>query len=260
MRIYLVAGDRSHLGYLVGENYPNILISFAYISSVTGRELNKVRRDSLFIDSGAFTAWATGLKLDIDKYIEFLQRGRFSVYANMDVIHDGEGSYRNYIYMKKHGLTPLPVFHSEEEFKWLETYLEMTDYIAIGGMAGGEYSKEEKYKFLDKCFSIISKHWQKKVHGFGIGDPDIMLRYPFCSVDTTSAMNGSRYGRTVTRTGNLAIRHYTWKHNRTYRTLRSQQSWRTRIVSWIKYYADIQDQVTEVWKTRGVYWNERSEP
>jgi hypothetical protein len=153
----------------------------------------------LFLDSGAFSVENSGVPIDIQEYIAYLQDNKehIDIYANLDVIDNVEETLKNQKIMEKAGLKPLPCFHMDEDFKYLRDYVEKYPYIALGGMVGQD--KKEIIPWLDKCFKIICDKNGKpriKVHGFGIGDVELLWRYPFFySVDSTSwlrlGINGS---------------------------------------------------------------------
>jgi len=98
--------------------------------------------------------------------------------------------------MEKEGLTPIPIFHADEQIKWLHRCIEY-DYMALGGMASGSHENTRR-DFLDKCFNIIcdtpNRFPKTKVHGLGLASPLLVARYPFYSADTASGIHYGRYG------------------------------------------------------------------
>ena len=164
--------------------------------------MNKEKKVSLFLDSGAFSAQSQGIAINLHEYIDFikLHQDVIEVYANLDVIGDAKASWKNQRVMEKKGLNPLPVFHIED---WLTSgsyYLEKCmeyPYFCIGGMATG-YSSPQRFNFLERCFSVIcdtpTGKPNHKVHGFGLTSLPLMLRYPWYSVDSTSWVVTGRMG------------------------------------------------------------------
>ena len=168
------------------------------------REIDK--RNSLglktFVDSGAFTAMTKNIAFDLEAYIDYLNQNEehFHLYCQFDTIPfgeiDGEESAKrtidNYFYMRsklKNKDKLVYCFHCGEDFKHLEKMLSLDEpikYIALGGIA--KKNKKIRYEFLDKAFEVIknSKNPNVKVHGFGLGSIDIVEKYPFDSVDSTS--------------------------------------------------------------------------
>ena len=188
-------------------------------------------KGKLFIDSGAFSAWTKGAKIDVDEYIKYINdRSDFvSLYGQIDAI-GGEISRRatrdeqqeaarktweNYLYMypkmnKPEGL--LYTFHIEEDYSFLENALEWKDvngkqleYMALGGMVGKP--RPLKLQFIEKCFSIIHKSGNPniKVHAFGMTSLKILETYPFFSADSTSWIMTGSMGGIMTRKGTVAL-------------------------------------------------------
>lgn len=157
----------------------------------------------LFLDSGAFSAYTQKKEIKINEYISFIKENEkyFSIYANLDVIGDAAGTYKNQKYMESKGLNPLPVYHApfEDPDIWLKKYMEEGyTHIAFGGMAGKDVHKNNLLLILDKCFDkyICSADGTPKikVHGFGMTSHDLLIRYPWYSVDSTSWVISSRLG------------------------------------------------------------------
>jgi len=154
---------------------------------------------SVFLDSGAFSAWSKGVDIDIQDYITFIKENEdmIDVYANLDVISDVDQTWENQKIMEDAGLTPLPVYHcrSNEDIKYLHKCMEYP-YFCLGGMAKG-FSSGQRVEVLDRVWSVICKEGKSpkhKVHGFGMTAFRLMRRYPWYSVDSTSWIMTSRMG------------------------------------------------------------------
>ena len=165
------------------------------------RHRNK-KKISLFLDSGAFTAFTKNITIDIQEYIKFIKEHiqYIDVYVNLDVIGNAEATWENQQIMEKAGLWPLPVFHSMfEDMKWLKKYIDAGhDYVGIGGIAGTDFNTKQVVKRLDDCFEYMCPGPDHlpivKVHGFGITSVPLMIRYPWYSVDSTSWVLSGRFG------------------------------------------------------------------
>jgi hypothetical protein len=169
----------------------NILKSYYYIANGLCPEYYKMvewmedkRKVKLFLDSGAFSAFTQKASIDILDYIKFIKEHEkyLEVYANLDVIGDAKGTFKNQKIMEEHGLRPMPAYHFGEPWKYLHYYVENYDYIAIGGVAQLGASPALS-KWLDDCFNIIcdqpSRLPRVKVHGFAVTSLRLMLRYPW---------------------------------------------------------------------------------
>ena len=175
---------------------------------------------SLFLDSGAFSAWSKGVEINLKEYIDFIKKHEqyIEVYANLDVLFDPEATLKNQKIMEEAGLNPLPCFHFEESFDYLQYYIDNYDYIALGGMAGGSITVKQILPHLDKCFEMICNTSNRlpkcKIHGFGLTSLKLMLRYPWYSVDSTSWVMTSRLGSVyvpVYRNGEYIYDENSWK-------------------------------------------------
>jgi len=116
-------------------------------------------------------------------------------YVNVDVIFQPKTSFRMQKYLENtYSLHPMPVFHyttEEEDFKWLKRYMENYEYIGIGGI-GQDVPKDRYYTHGDRVFEMLTK--DHKAHGFAMTSPDMLARWPWHSVDSTSWVLYGRYG------------------------------------------------------------------
>lgn len=164
----------------------------------------------LLLDSGAFSAWKKGKRIDLRAYIKFVQANLPLLYAyvNLDVIPGRLGrpavlgeieeaaaeSYRNYKTMRKAGLAPIPVFHLGEREDWLRRILDSgAEWIGLGGSVGKP--DEARYRFFSRSFELISAMKSPpRVHGFGSTSIITMIKFPWYSVDSTSWVMASAMG------------------------------------------------------------------
>jgi hypothetical protein len=167
---------------------------------------------SFFLDSGAFSAWSKGTQIDIDEYCEFIRANceQIEVYASLDCIpgtlgkiattaernEAAEKSWKNYLYMVRSGLSPLPVYHYGEDPRYLQRMLDHgCDYIGIGGLVGVPGPKRRLW--LDALFERLvdaEGHPIVKTHGFGMTSVPLIFRYPWYSVDSTSWIKATANG------------------------------------------------------------------
>ena len=168
-----------------------------------------------FLDSGAYSAWSRGAEIDLDEYIEFIRANIewIDVYANLDCLAGKPGSlpspgereaaaqkgWENFLYMRAAGLDPIPVFHFGEGHEWLEKILDYgSTYIGLGGLVG--IPSGLRREWLDGVFDRITDDTGMplvKTHGFGMTAVDLIFRYPWYSVDSTTwikiTANGAVY-------------------------------------------------------------------
>ena len=175
------------------------VLSSTFNLSVMIERKMAMHKVKLFMDSGAYSAWAKGVKIDIGFYIDFLKEHEAFIdhYSVMDAIGDPEKTLENQKIMEKAGLHPLPCFHYGEPIQYLEKYVKEYEYISLGGMV--PISTGDLRVWLDHVFGdvICDKRDgmpKVKVHGFGMTSLDLMVRYPWYSVDSTSWVLTGRFG------------------------------------------------------------------
>lgn len=222
MIIYLSGNNVTdmHINYLTSYFYIlNGMRSYdfeVFVEKKRGEKMNKI---SLFLDSGAYTAFTKRVEINIQDYIDFIKEHAedITVYANLDVIGDAEATLRNQKIMEQAGLKPLPCFHRGEDWKYLDYYISNYDYIALGGVAQRK-GKNYLIAWMNRCWDIICDTPDGmprcKVHGFGVTALDIMMKYPWYSVDSTSWVLTSRSGSIYVprfRGGRYVYDQNTWK-------------------------------------------------
>lgn len=178
------------------DHHPYILESYHYIHKESYVE--KIRGDNLkvFLDSGAFSAFTKGTEIDLPAYCDYVKRNHDIIecvdgtylFSVLDGIGDPLKTYQNQMAMESHGVRPLPCFHYGEDERYLEWYLQRYDYITIGGMV--PITTKQLYYWLDRIWDRYltdgAGHPRLKVHGFGLTTVDLMERYPWYSVDSSS--------------------------------------------------------------------------
>jgi len=147
----------------------------------------------VFADSGAFSAMTQGGEVNINNYAKWIKRYRhlFASYANLDVIKNAEKTWENQQTLEAMGLTPLPAFHVMEDFKWLEHYIDLYPYIALG-VAGNQAKRNKVMAWLIQCFRAAGS--KSVFHGFGLTSWTIMSNFAWYSVDSSSWGSGFRFG------------------------------------------------------------------
>lgn len=146
----------------------------------------------LFLDSGAFSAHTQGEVISIDQYAAYInEHGKhFTVRANLDDIGDtGPKSWANLKELERQGCDVFPVFHADDDFIYLTRMLDGGyNFMALGGLVGA--SRNVLREWLDKVWAnyLVKPDGTPRlqVHGFGLTDTELMLRYPWYSVDSSS--------------------------------------------------------------------------
>jgi hypothetical protein len=226
----------------------------------------------VFLDSGAFGAYTRGATIELARYCDYVKATMpaLAAYAALDVIGDWRATAVNLDHMRKAGLDPLPVFHvSQESHDVLDGILrDGTGQIAIGGMASERATREIIQRELDACWAVIGRHWPVRVHGFGILAQWALERYPFYSVDSSSAIISAGMGRVSRFTGGQFLSDG-WRedvrrtldgvvadgvgHNSNGKSKSAHHGRRRRNIEAIHA---LQRHVTDLWAAKGVVWED----
>jgi hypothetical protein len=169
------------------------------------------------MDSGAFSVWNTGAEIDLNAYIKFCKdyKDCIDTVIALDVIPGKKGEPRpgkegieiaatkgwdNYLRMIKGGIPAdeiVPVFHQFDDFKWLKLFVERkVPYIGLGWLKQG-VNRAQQQAWLDTCMDYVTDsdgRAKVKLHGFGITSMAMILRYPWHSVDSTTALKQAFFG------------------------------------------------------------------
>lgn len=192
----------------VVENIPHILESYHYVGKQKSVDEMRADKATIFLDSGAFSAFTLGVELSVADYCEYIHRNRDILRVEdgvvmasvLDGIGDPLQTWRNQYEMELRGAKPLPCFHAGEDERYLQHYVENYEYITLGGMVGS--STKQLCIWLDRIWDRYltdgSGRPRLKVHGFGITAIPIMERYPWYSCDSSSWIQSAAFGSIVT--------------------------------------------------------------
>jgi hypothetical protein len=197
------------------------------------------------LDSGAFSNWTRPDRaVSIHDYIAFLKdhAGLISRYMVLDSIAGSNGrreycedlieqaaaqSYKNTQTMKDAGLHPLPVVHQGERFSWIEKYVEDGEtYLCLTPNKRLPYTRSRIIGWLDDCFSILDDGAGKprvKVHGLGVTALDLVWRYKWASVDSSTWVTQSKVGQVPIPIYVDGAPDYTCRHDQVTVTERSRR-------------------------------------
>ncbi len=187
--------------------------------------------NKIFVDSGAYTAHTQGKEVNVDEYISYVNGidseidllaqvdkipGRFGVLRTKEeLLAAPEESWNNYLYMRdkvKSVEKLVPIFHQDEDFRWLKNMLEYKDengnHIPYIGISSSK-DKAPKYReaWYWKVFATIqaSSNSNVKTHSFGTSSIRHLELFPFTSSDATSWVRGAAFGSITTDFGTILV-------------------------------------------------------
>jgi hypothetical protein len=174
----------------------NILISYAYISD----DLIMMIRDAqarglplrILLDSGAFTAWSTGKKIDMMEYARFvrdaIEQGWVWKYFTLDVIGDHEATRTNYDRLRELGLDPIPIFTPGTPEALLEEYFEKSHLVGFGGI--NAYKGDRRDGYVNYCMRLAKG---RDAHLLGMTKLDPILFHRPYMCDSSSWAAAAQY-------------------------------------------------------------------
>ncbi len=159
---------------------------------------------SVAVDSGAYSVWRRGAKVDLGQYADYCAsvEGQVDWYANLDVIGDWRAGLANLAALERRGLSPVPVFHLGEPWGLLEDFALSYRRVAIGRGPGVSFAA--MWRMLEYIFGRYSDGegaMQVRFHGFRMTDRRLMARFPFDSVDSATWISGCAWGTLPTDHG-----------------------------------------------------------
>ena len=193
---------------------------------------------NLLLDSGAFSAYTQGTTVDIDKLIDFIRTFKPENSIQLDVLGNDETTWINYQYMSKY-VKVLPVIHYKASLEHIERVFASSDYICLGGLVPHSTKIKVLTSWLDYIFSFKEAR-TKRLHCLGISNKTILMRYPFYSVDSTSALSIFRYPSDELRE-KLKQKTYTNKDLLKYAVAKQ---------------LELEAFITKLWTSRGITWKE----
>jgi hypothetical protein len=215
--------------------------------------VNEWNIKDFFLDSGAFSAFTLGEKIDIKEYGKTILANQTVITqaANLDVIGNPEETYKNWLLLKEMGCDVLPVIHYGVDKKWFDIYLKehKVKYLALGGLVPYVKKRTKIKKWLDYCFFILKNYPTVKIHLFGVTTNWILQRYPIYSCDSISWLYAQKSGRIVVfDKGNIK------PHNMT-NILSKTNSYKKNDIKNALAYMKYEKYLTKLWEKRGIKWN-----
>lgn len=214
MRIYMASFYQSRGGNKgMATSTPNLRVrlenaednwfleSYHYMKGSPTEQALRDTKATIFLDSGAYTMFTQGAEINLKDYAEYVIKNQDIVHkaSNLDAIGAGKEqiTYNNQKELESYGIEVGPVHHARDADEWLKRYLnEGYDYIFLGGMV------PESTPYLLNWLNHVWHNYltnsdgtpRIKVHGFGLTSLELIYRYPWFSVDSTSWLMCSRFG------------------------------------------------------------------
>lgn len=244
---YFFAGSESRVYHqlLRACGVHNRLCSYFYIPKGDNCQFSFQR---FLLDSGGFTARTRGQEISIKNYVEYINKNFIPYAFNLDT-NDIEKSLEHQRILDFYtDAVILPIYHHDEYYHpkyrdLIDHYVENYRWIGIGGLVRSPLQPKEKLEVLDYVFSKTGD--KVRVHGLGVTDIPLLLRYPWYSTDSSSWLGAARHGRFV---GIKDAKEAFWRK----RTKGYLENTKLEIAVFQK----LEEYMTNLWKARGVIWED----
>jgi len=271
MKIFLSAVE-TYLSAVSESKYENLLTSF-YYSNGAKRVMDTLGgKRTIMVDSGAYSFFSQRLKdaasvvksttrqrtslTNVDNYVneyrEFIKKWRdkvdYFVELDIDVLVGKEKLLEIRESLREvAGKKLIPAYHATMG-SWEENRDELFryDYVALEGVAAVGKPRIPYMRCIRDCYEN-----RKKVHVFAMTKVDFLEKYPIYSTDSISWKSVAMWGRSQLspKCGKLA-KYY--KHN----MRGGGKSINKHLVDEIKLWDDLQTYLTNLWKKRGISWED----
>ena len=166
----------------------NILVAYPFLKGFL-KFRHRFKIDKWMLDSGAFSAFNSGVTINLDEYIATCQSVDADEVVALDAIGDYKQGIKNTEKMWAAGVPAIPVYHPGEPWSVLKWACDGADKIGIG--SGRDLSKKVgnvrgaagAQKYIEQVFA---RAWPKKIHGFALTRHSVCCKFPFHSVDSTT--------------------------------------------------------------------------
>ena len=181
-----------------------VLESYFYIEDWQLPLIRDVYKQNFILDSGAYTFMQSSKGgssyqsfLDYTKrYAHFINKHDIKLFFEMDVdsiIGLDKVEDLRHILETETGKKPIPVWHMNRGKEYFIQSCKDYDYVALGGIAGGETSFQ-KLKAVFPWFIQTAHQNKAKIHGLGCTFSNI-ADFDFDSVDSSTWLSGGRFGQ-----------------------------------------------------------------
>ena len=246
MIMYFAGAEPENFNKLLHDcNVQNILVSAYSLNYKKDLKLYKKRFDNVLLDSGGFSARVRGVEIKVKDYANYINKNNIKLAFNLDTMSVKE-TLSNQRYLEKNtDAYIIPIYHysdyiSKKHRTLLDRFIDKYNYISIGGVAGMRLGTRAE-RLYDYTFSKAQN--DVKVHGLGITGTRVLASYPFYSVDSTSWLGASRFGRS----------NYI-KDNRVMKFQSKNRHYMYRSKNEINYYQKMEKTISDIWTMRGVEW------
>lgn len=266
----LAALDGIAESYLMSSHYAETVRTITHLLRASKRHHGKPVR--LMIDSGAFSAWNSGLEVDRDRLLALYKRldewlvGRVDewFFVNLDAIPARPGTrptpaqveesarvgWENMEFFRQHGIPVIHIFHQHEDWSWLDRIADNAPYIGLS--PANDLAEARRVLWARQCFERLDKRPDGMVrcHGFATTGARMLNAGPWYSVDSASWKAPLIYGN-VQKAAREVTKGLKTRDKNDIR-------WATRRNVELHFMPRVR-RATQLWNTKGYNWDERDD-
>lgn len=202
MKIYLAACMGSTI--LSDNDFSTSPFCLQTFYDVNERSINRIQMTGdILIDSGAFSLRNKAKENDhiyedyVERYAEFINKYQIDKFFELDI--DNLVGYKKVKAYRKElerltNRQPIVVWHPSRGMDEFVKHCEEYPYVALGGYVAASAKKKQQYKKTFPYFINIAHEHGCKIHGLGFTSLQKLPKYHFDSVDSTTWLNGGKYG------------------------------------------------------------------
>lgn len=246
MKVYL-AGFKT-----IEKHYPeptkNIYLLSSFYEHRTGKHGDYVNQENHILDSGAFSFFGGGKKIDwndyVKKYCDFIKKTNQKLFFELDIdkvtsLEHAE-QLRNQIEQST-GRQPIPVWRPSRGIDYWYKMCEEYSYISISasGAYDSAWTRDKKSIPVIQKMLLIAYQNNCKVHGLGLTAIPLLKKLKFYSVDSTTWL-GARFGQ-IFQFQNTTVKNWSKKQlNLNNHLINSRKAHLYSFKEWVKFqkYAD----------------------
>lgn len=265
MRIVFSAVKKEEqLKWLLDEGARSFLFSFEDKKVIKQVEFLSQFKDLpifIYIDSGAFSIFNRGAKIDLNEYVDFIGKvkkvahpSHEMYFFNMDVIPHKKGTkpskqqidtaankgIENWHFIKDKGHSTIHTFHQFESLDILRRIIkECNDFNLIGISPANDQSLPSRNEWLKMVFGEVKD--TVRTHCLGLTAKDSIEAFPCFSADSSSWINQARYMEGFDYKNLIKMPH-------TYRTPETifWYDYENKAKPALKYYIHLEKYITEL--------------
>jgi len=222
MIIYLAAYKTIEKIYTGDPNDVYILSSF--FEHKNGKFGDYVYSKKHILDSGAFSTFSNPNQAKnnnwddyVSRYINFIKLTSQKLFFELDI--DAIIGLKKVEYYRSKiedavGIQPIPVWHKSRGWDYYEMMVEKYKYVAIGTTLALQQGKKIRSNpMILKKFIDTAHNKGAKIHGLGFTSTPNLVKLKFDSVDSTTWINGAKFGNIMIIDKNGCIRQKSKKSN-----------------------------------------------